>query len=180
MSASSFSSLLKPLRGRLSGVIARGVLRLVRDSHVRQMVDVELSSEGISKRLERFENYGLASYPYASAGAGILVVTPRANPDHPVVICIDDKAKRPQGMDEGEVQLYADGGVFVRLRADGSILVKGQARVDVDAPDVSVKGATSLKLESNTLLELKVGTSKISLTPAGITIEGAAVTCTQA
>lgn len=195
-------TLLEPLRVRVSSMIARAVVRAVSDGHQRQELRVAIMGKDVAARVERFENYGLASYPYP--GAGALLVFPQGNPDHPIALVVDDKAKRPQGLVEGEVRVWAAGGAKVSLKPDGTIRIEAPGKVEVvadqvevsGAEDVTIDGADLVKIESAGAVEVdgttqvKVSSaaevllestpSSVSVTPTAVTITGPLVNIVQA
>ncbi len=162
---------LEALRTRVVGMVARVVVRSANDGPRLQTVRVDGIGRETWQAAERFQNYGLSSVPVD--GAEAVVVFPMGNRDHPCVVAVDDRAARPVGLAAGDVVLYSRGGARVHLRAsDGRIRVESPAAVEVDADTVMVEGATSV--------ELKSGSSRIAVTPAGITLEAPLINVNQA
>jgi phage gp45-like len=96
--------LLAPLRARVASLVAVGLVKLVDDTTVRQILQVEVSEGEILDEVERFQGYGLASHPpdYAEA----LIMFPGGDRSHGIAI-VDASAGRPE-LQPGEVALYTD------------------------------------------------------------------------
>lgn len=182
------------LRSRILGMVSRGVVRRVNDGPMLQELDVDLLGKtpktGQARRgalaAEHFHPYGLSSSPLPGSEAALVFC--QGDPAHPLVVAVSDRRERPTGLSAGEVVLYSNAGQRVHLKADGTLRVSSPTKVEVDAPEVALTAdqtiaATSggvLTLEAVTSLQLKVGTSTITLTPAGIVIAAPLVSVNQA
>lgn len=162
--------LLAPLRAKITGMVARAVVRAVRDSTRLQELELEVFSRERILRAERFQQYGLTSVPHP--GAECVVVFAQGNRDHPLVVAVEDRGDRPTGLAAGEVMVYARGGARVHLKADGSLRLTSPVRVELEAPEVSAEGTTSVELVS--------GSSSLTMTPAGVTLAALQVDINQA
>lgn len=175
---------LAPIRARLTGMVARAVVRSVNDAPRLQELELSVMGTRLAKA-ERFQTYGLTVHPFA--GAEAVVVFAQGNPEHPLVVSVDDRRERPTGLVEGDVMLYASGGARVHLKANGDMVLHtdGQITVEADSATVTAAGAANVQaqtvaVEATALLELTVATSKITLAPGVVTIAGAAVNINQA
>jgi phage gp45-like len=106
MRLSDFKRLLAPLQRKIYLMLGRAILTAVSNSTTTQLVQLTaLDGETISD-VERFQEYGLETYPFKDAEA--LVVFLNGNRDRGAVICIMDRQYRPDDLSEGEVALYTD------------------------------------------------------------------------
>lgn len=139
---------LDRLRAKINGMVARAVVRAVRDSSALQELKLEVLAGERVERAERFQQYGMSSVPFP--GAECVVVFAQGNRDHPLVVAVDDRADRPTGLAAGEVMVYARGGARVHLKADGSLRLTSPLRIELEAPEVTAEATTTLELKSGT------------------------------
>lgn len=148
---------------RTSGMIARGTVRTVNDAPRLQVLRVNLGGPDDCGSVERFQNYGFSAVPLT--GAEALLVFPAGVREHPVAIAVDDRTQRPRDLAPGDVVIYSSGGARVHLRAsDGAVIVT----------------ANAYKVQASQSIDLEVGSQRISISPAGIVLEGAAIDMNQA
>ncbi|QDH35858.1 phage baseplate assembly protein V [Porphyrobacter sp. YT40] len=114
--------MLSGLEGRVRGMVARAIVRLVDDARQAQELQVELLADESQDAVERFQNYGLTSVPHA--GAEALVVFAGGLRSHGVVLAVEDRRYRLTGLQDGEVALFDDLGNVIKL---------GRQRIDVTA-----------------------------------------------
>lgn len=131
------TKLVQPLRRRVRLMVARGIVELVDDSKKFQSLQVTVAGSSTENEdepqardeTERFQQYGVSSHPSKDAEALCLAVG--GNPDHVVVICVDDRRYRPTGLEEGEVVLYTKGhGILLKLDKDGKVHLGSDAASD--------------------------------------------------
>jgi phage baseplate assembly protein V len=106
-------------------MITRGTLAGVADGGKLQ--GVSFRGRDGDDDAERFQNYGFTSAPHA--GAEVVVVNVGGDGSHPIVIAIDDRRYRINGLAGGEVCVYDDLGQRITLYRD---------RVEIEAPRVVV------------------------------------------
>lgn len=114
---------IRRVGNRVRLMVGRAVLQLVTDTAKLQVVQVQVRA-GEVREAERFQNYGMTSYPFA--GAEGIAVAVGGSTDHLVVIAIDDRRFRLQ-LEEGEVAVYDDQGQKVHLTRNG-IVVDGAGK----------------------------------------------------
>lgn len=107
---------------KLRNSFARGVLNLVSDGLKMQANQVELLDGETLDNAERAQQYGFTSHP--KAGAEVFVAFVGADRSHPVVLAVDDRRYRLQGLEGGEVAIYTDEGDSIILKRDNHIEVK--------------------------------------------------------
>ena len=116
------------LTTRLTGMILRGLLRLVQDAAGVQVLQVSLR-KGEPDEVPRLQPYGLSTVPVV--GAQALVVRLAGAADAPACILVDDPRTRPTGGTPGDVVLYDARGHKVALLTTGVV---------VTAPSVDLAG----------------------------------------
>lgn len=107
---------------KLRNAFARGVLNMVSDGLKMQANQVQLLDGEVLDNAERAQQYGFTSHP--QAGAEVFVAFVGGDRGHPVVIAVDDRRYRLQGLKGGEVALYTDEGDSIILKRDNHIEVK--------------------------------------------------------
>jgi phage baseplate assembly protein V len=154
----AISSVLKPIRDRLWGIVSKGLVRLVRNDSTIQRLQVQTSSSRISGNAHRFAEYGFASWPLP--GCEVVVLAKNGVEDQPLVVASDDRRYRAVGLDEGAVAIFNQHGDQIRLSGSREL------QATVDGAEL-VMSASEIRLE--------VGGSSIVITAAGITITAPAV-----
>lgn len=129
--------LLAPVRRRVAGMVRRALVTSIVEDLQRQNLQVQISSDESCDNIERFQNYGLSSYP--AAGSEAILAALGGNLGNLVAIAVEDKKVRPQG-ELGDVFLYHLEGHKVRLTQSGQIIVT--------ATDVIFEAANSLTIIS--------------------------------
>ena len=128
--------MLSGLEGRVRGMVARAIVRLVDDAARAQELQLELLADESQDAVERFQNYGLTSVPHR--GAEALVVFAGGLRSHGVVLAVEDRRYRLTGLAEGEVALFDDLGNVVKLGRQ-RISITAVTELRVDAPKVVVQ-----------------------------------------
>lgn len=122
------------------GVVTRAVVSAINDGGGLQVLQLRGPAEVTWDGVERLQNYGLTSNP--PAGGEALALRVGGASDHVVVLAVESREYRVQGLASGEVCLYDDQGQRVTIYRD---------RVEVEAPNVVVKSA-DVELGSGGLL----------------------------
>jgi phage baseplate assembly protein V len=128
--------MLSGLEGRVRGMVARAIVRLVDDARQAQELQVDLLAGESQDAVERFQNYGLTSVPHA--GAEALVVFAGGLRSHGVVLAVEDRRYRLTGLEDGEVALFDDLGNVIKLGRE-RIDVTAVTELRVEAPKVIVQ-----------------------------------------
>jgi len=134
------NKLLAGVELKMGMAISRGVVNLVNDSRKMQEMQITALSGEPLDEVERFQNYGLTSYP--KAGAEAIVLSVNGHRSHAVAVAVDDKRYRLTGGQAGEVFLHDDQGQKIALYRD---------RIEVEAPKVVIK-STEARVESTTVV----------------------------
>ena len=157
---------LRALGRKLALLVARAVVREVRDGPLMQELRLDVLAGEDRQRVERWQQYGITSVPLA--GAEALVIHVGGNRDHPAAVAVDDRRHRPTGLQPGEVVLYTDEGTRVSLLRGGRVRVEaGTAEATIESGTVQAKdGAGSEVLLSPAVCRLQhVAGGAIELLP---------------
>jgi phage baseplate assembly protein V len=121
-------------------MVSRAILSAVNDAGGIQVVQVKLLADEVRDAVERFQNYGMTSFPLPGA-EGIMVCV-SGNRDHGIVISMDDRRYRPKNMQPGESAQYDDLGQMVHLTRDGIVITGAGLPVTItDTPKVRMETA---------------------------------------
>lgn len=123
---------------KLRLMVSRAILKLVDDAKQLQELQVSMLDGEARNIVERFQDYGFTSVPFAEAEAIALAVG--GSRSHMVVLAVDDRRYRKRDMEEGEVALYTDEGDYIILKRDRIIEVKAGEKLLVDAPEAEFTG----------------------------------------
>ena len=104
------------IEGRVRGMIARAVVRLIDDARACQEMQIDLLSDESQDGVERFQNYGFTSVP--KNGAEALVACVGGLRSHAVAIVVEDRRYRLKNLQSGEVAVFDDLGNMVKLGRD--------------------------------------------------------------
>lgn len=130
--------MLAPLARRLRLLVSRGVVRGVSDGAKLQELQLDLLADEVRGGVERFQQYGLTSYPLP--GAEAVVVAVGGSRDHLVALAVDDRRYRSLDLAPGEVALYNNTGTRVVLRQGGVIEITAATKVRMVTPLLEVTG----------------------------------------
>ncbi len=136
----SDDSAVRRVGNRLRLAVARAVLNLVNDAVKVQAVQIQLHEGVVRDQVERFQNYGHTSVPLP--GAEGVAVAVGGSTDHYIVITVDDRRYRLQGLQPGESALYDDLGHKVHLTRNGIV-------IDGAGHQVRMTNLTKLRVESD-------------------------------
>lgn len=136
-------NLLGPMGRRVKGMVGRAIINIVNDATKMQTVQIQTLGSETTDGVERYQNYGLTSFPKApdanGQGPEAIVLAVGGDRSLEVVIVVDDRRFRFRGgagtgLEEGEVALYDDLGQIVHLTRTGIV---------IDAPSIELgDGAT--------------------------------------
>lgn len=127
-----------PVAQRVRLMVGRAVLQLVDDSTKVQSVQIALLADELRSDVERFQNYGFTSHP--KPGAEAVAVCVAGSRDHAIVVVVDDRRYRLQGLAEGEVAIYTDEGDHIVIKRGGTVEVLAATKVQITAPLVECSG----------------------------------------
>lgn len=130
--------MLSGLEGRVRGMVARAIVRLVDDARQAQELQLELLAGESQDAVERFQNYGITSVPHP--GAEALVVFAGGLRSHGVVLAVEDRRYRLTGLQDGEVALFDDLGNVIKLGRE-RIDISAITELRVEAPKVVVQSS---------------------------------------
>ena len=137
---------LAPIGRAIAMMAARSVVKLVDDTKGRQTLQAEILDGELRDGVERVQEYGFTSHPFADADAIILSLS--GTREKAIAIAVDDRRYRLK-LQEGEVALFDDLGNAVKLLRD-KVHVVGVQEVRVEAPSVKVE-STTVTIDASTL-----------------------------
>lgn len=132
---------LREIGNRVMMMVARGVLRAVKDDGGRQQLQVEFLKDELRDGVERMQNYGFTSHP---RGGDVAAVFLGGNREKGIVLVVDDRRYR-LSLKPGEVAINDDLGNKVELLRD-MLKVTAVQHLEATAPtmkivaDVSIEG----------------------------------------
>ena len=148
------SRYVAPIKQAVVNMVARAVVKQITESTGIQSAQVGILATETRDEVERFQQYGFSSYPLP--GAEGLIVFIGGNRDHAVLTNVDDRRHRPKFLAEGEVVIYNQNGDYIHIRANGTMKVVAQTKIEIDCPlvemsgDLRVKGDIVDRYETNT------------------------------
>jgi phage baseplate assembly protein V len=127
-------------------MLAKARARLFDDTGSFQRVQLEVLKGEVRDDAVRLQEYGFSSHPFA--GATALVAFLSGNRSHPVIVALDDAARRKKGLRQGEVIIYDDLGQEVHLTRDGIVIraagmpvtITNAEKVRMETPILEVTG----------------------------------------
>jgi len=134
----TINRMLSPVRNRVRLMVGRCVLEVINDSTKAQSVQITGMADEVRDDVERFQNYGFSSVPYA--GTEGIAVSVGGNRAHQVIVATEDRARRPTGLAEGDVALYNSNGVRCLLEQCNDLVLLGNAPTDFVALASLVQG----------------------------------------
>jgi phage gp45-like len=141
MGMNGVSRVIEPLRRLLKMIASKAVIDSVDDSQAMQTVQVIVGKNEVLGDVERVQPFGLSSVP--AAGDEAIVVLIGGEREHAVVIACDSTAKRPTGLQEGEVCVYRDNKNRITFKANGDIDIECEGTVNVKASDIRLGDGSS-------------------------------------
>lgn len=131
-------AMLKPIKTRVDNMVARAVVRIIKDSGSIQLAQVSMLGGETRDNVENFQPYGFAYN--APPGSEALLLFIGGNRDHPLIGSITNRAARLKNLASGEVALYTDEGDYIKFSRGQIIEVVAGASIAVTAPEVTVNG----------------------------------------
>ncbi len=128
---------LAPVRRRLLAMANRAQVTGVVENLQRQNLQLQVQNEESGDDIERFQNYGMTSYP--PVGSEAVVVALRGCLAERVAVAVEKKDLRPKG-EQNDVIVYHAEGHQIRLTSSGQIIVT--------ATDVIFEAANSFTIIS--------------------------------
>lgn len=139
--------------------IGRAVVKLINDSTKIQELQLQVLSDEVRARVERFQDYGFTSVPMEGAEAIVLFLG--GDRSHGVAVKVDDRRYRKKGLQPGEVCMYTKNGDYVLIKVGGIVEVKASAELKVDAPLATFTG--NVKVNGNIVCDGQVSDANGSM-----------------
>ncbi len=135
---SAFGKFIEPLKRRVFMMLARGVVRAIDDANGLQRMQIECLRGELLDSVERFQDYGFTSVPLE--GAEMLAGFLNGNRDHGIIVRVDDRRYRLNGLAGGEVAIYTDEGDKVHFK-------RGRI-IDVSTDTLNISADTAVNITS--------------------------------
>ena len=130
-----------PLERRVRSMLMRGTLAATDDSQDLQQLQVTRLEGETLDGCERIGQYGFTSF--APNGSEVVIAQIGSNPDHQVILGVDDKS-RPHPLTAGQVAIYDGAGTKIVLYADGSIRIIAGGTVTIEGGSIYLAGPTTI------------------------------------
>ncbi|GHW23344.1 Mu-like prophage FluMu protein gp45 [Vibrio cholerae] len=111
---------LAPVRRRLRSMANRAQVTGVVESLQRQNLQLQIENDEAVDDIERFQNYGMTSYP--PVGSEAVVMALKGSLDQRVAVAVEKKDLRPKG-EQNDVIVYHAEGHQIRLISNGKLIV---------------------------------------------------------
>jgi len=140
----ALNKILRPIKNSIMMLLGRALVAAINDSNQTQLLQLKLLADEVATDVERFEEYGLSSYPLvdAQALAGFI----GGNRHQGIVICVHDRRYRPDDLLSGDVVLYSyqdkTSPHRIHLKPSGEIEVNGTL-LDENVDDHTLDATTS-------------------------------------
>ena len=153
-----FRRLIRPITNKIFLLLARSLLEAVENADpedatrlVAQKNQVTALADETISDIERFQEYGLETYP--ETGAEAFVAFLNGNRDHGIVLCVHDTRYRPLDLSEGEVCLYnsadKENPMRITLKPDRTLLI--------ECNDLSVIASNNIALAADNDVSITAG-----------------------
>ena len=106
MNWSDFRRLIAPLQKKIFLLLGRALLTAIKNTEGTQKIQVTALNNEVITDMERFQEYGFETYPFADAE--VLALFLNGNREHGIAACVHDRRYRPKDLIEGEVCVYTD------------------------------------------------------------------------
>jgi phage baseplate assembly protein V len=121
--------LLEPIKRKLMLIVGRCILSAINNSEKTQKLQVKAMSGETITDVERYQEYGLESFPLTDKEC--LIVCVNGNRDQGIIIKVHDRENRPTDLSSGDVVLYDYRGNQVRLES-GKVKIVGNTAIELN------------------------------------------------
>ena len=158
--------LLSPIYRQIRLMFDRAIVTMVNDSLQRQNLQIKALADESPDGVERFQNYGLTSYP--PVGSEAIVASVGGRRAGLVAIAVEDKSVRPKDGISGDVCLYHLEGHNFLLTKDGKailtvkeVTLNASEKLTIICPDNEIQGPLKVSgpISCNDTISAKNGMS---------------------
>lgn len=128
---------MRDLARNVVNLLCRGTVTLANATGNLQTLQLALLADENKDDVEHFEPYGFTSNPLP--GAEVLAAFVEGDRSHGIVVVAADRRYRVVGLTPGDVALYNDQGVEIKLSGN-TVSVSGATAVTVTGGDVTADG----------------------------------------
>ena len=135
MTSEDFKRWTSGLKAKIQLLVGRCILKAINDAEGNQKIQVTgLKNETISD-IERFQEYGLTTFP--KNDAEVFIIFQNGNRDQGIAICVNDRVYRPKTLSEGEVMLYDHAGTQIYLKTGNKVEIDASGEISLKTGDAS-------------------------------------------
>ncbi len=117
--------IIAPIKRKIMLLIGRCILSAIKNTEGTQKIQVVgLKNETITG-IERYQEYGLETYP--KKDSEVLILFLNGDREQGVAVCIHDRRYRPKNLSEGDVCLYDYRGQAIILNSSGIKMLNGSS-----------------------------------------------------
>jgi len=173
MNGNILERVLRPLRVRIQLMIGRALLAAVDNSGMTQRLQIRLMADETASGVERFQDYGVESYPLADAE--VLMLFLGGNREHGIAVRVHDRRYRPTNLEEGDVEMYTkhsaahriwlrkiDGKTVVQIDCDKEAITAADSR-EITTPETLHTGDYEIDGDEHVTGDVDVDGSVMSL-----------------
>lgn len=132
---------LRPLKFRLYRIVGKALLTAIGNSKKTQTVQIKMFGDAVYDDIERFQEYGLETYPDASDENCEVAILDLGGLN--LAICVHNREERPKDLATGEVCLYSKHKQRIKLKSDGSVEITTDNKpVKIIGSQITLEGST--------------------------------------
>lgn len=167
--------IIEAIKSRLQLMIGRCVLAATNDKTSIQELQIEAIAGEVMEKVQRFQNYGLASN--VPKGAKGISVSVGSNREDTVVLVLDHPDFRVKNLEDGEVVLFDKLGQKIFFKANGTIEVRANEALKVFTKEINAQVERIIATLSESLA-ISTPTASIETETLAITNETAELVST--
>lgn len=180
MTAGDFSRWIKPIKKKIINIITRGILSSVDNTKKTQLIQSKGLGGGLDSNVERFQQYGLETYPYADQNSETINLHIGGIKERAINIVVHNRELRPTDLTEGQVCLYSKDSAGsntnrITIKPDDSIEIKTKDNniitINPNGIIIEDKNGNKVTMDSSNL-KLENTTCNITIGAASVTING--------
>lgn len=141
--------MLNQAANRIKSLLARGIIHLVNDENGRQYHQLTILEGETKDNVESAQQFGWTGNP--PKGSTAFVGFLGADRNRPLILGVNDPATRKKNLKSGESAGYDAFGQFIYLKEDGSIEIKTNGLLKIQADSLECSGDIIDNAATNTV-----------------------------
>lgn len=141
--------MIEQVVNRIKSLLAKGIIHLVNDENGRQFHQVTVLAGEVKNNVESAQQFGWTGNPPKGSTAFIGFLG--ADRNKPVILGVNDPATRKKGLKSGEAAGYDAIGQYIYFKEDGSVEIKTNGLLRVEADRLECSGDIIDNADSNTV-----------------------------